>query len=165
MIWKAERPGKWLIHCHIPHHTTNNNVEQAGGGGLMMVIDVSYPWNQPGSDGLASEGNTMFALLRRAAAIWAVIIAIAFALSPHAATAAHAEAVVPSHVAQHSSCDGHGCPDVQTSCCGYSHCVAGLSQALAETLVIVETGVKNSSIANFAKPAVIRRLDRPPKAS
>ncbi|WP_439602372.1 DUF4396 domain-containing protein [Devosia sp.] len=41
VIWKAERPGKWLIHCHIPHHTTNNNVEQDGGGGLMMVIDVS----------------------------------------------------------------------------------------------------------------------------
>lgn len=40
VIWKAQRPGKWLIHCHIPHHTTNNNVEQRGGGGLMVVIDV-----------------------------------------------------------------------------------------------------------------------------
>jgi FtsP/CotA-like multicopper oxidase with cupredoxin domain len=40
VVWKAQRPGKWLIHCHIPHHTTNNNVEEKGGGGLMVVIDV-----------------------------------------------------------------------------------------------------------------------------
>jgi len=41
VIWKALKPGKWLVHCHIPHHTTNNNVEQQGGGGLMMTLDVS----------------------------------------------------------------------------------------------------------------------------
>lgn len=41
VVWKAQRPGKWLIHCHIPHHTTNNNVEEKGGGGLMVVIDVN----------------------------------------------------------------------------------------------------------------------------
>jgi FtsP/CotA-like multicopper oxidase with cupredoxin domain len=40
VIWKARNPGKWLIHCHIGHHTTNNNVEAQGGGGLMVVIDV-----------------------------------------------------------------------------------------------------------------------------
>lgn len=40
VIWKARQPGKWLIHCHIGHHTTNNNVEIRGGGGLMMIIDV-----------------------------------------------------------------------------------------------------------------------------
>ncbi len=40
VIWKALKPGKWLIHCHIGHHTTNNNVETNGGGGLMMLIDV-----------------------------------------------------------------------------------------------------------------------------
>ena len=40
VIWKAERPGKWLLHCHIAHHMTNDNVEQEGGGGLMMIIDV-----------------------------------------------------------------------------------------------------------------------------
>ncbi|TJV22402.1 MAG: DUF4396 domain-containing protein [Mesorhizobium sp.] len=40
VVWKALRPGKWLIHCHIPHHTTNNNVEEKGGGGLMVVIEV-----------------------------------------------------------------------------------------------------------------------------
>jgi FtsP/CotA-like multicopper oxidase with cupredoxin domain len=41
VIWTARRPGKWLLHCHIPHHTTNNNVEQAGAGGLTQVIEVS----------------------------------------------------------------------------------------------------------------------------
>ncbi|HBQ33554.1 MAG TPA: copper oxidase [Ochrobactrum anthropi] len=40
VLWRAQRPGKWLVHCHIPHHTTNNNVEMKGGGGLMLVIDV-----------------------------------------------------------------------------------------------------------------------------
>lgn len=40
VVWKALMPGKWLVHCHIPHHTTNNNVEQEGGGGLMLVLDV-----------------------------------------------------------------------------------------------------------------------------
>jgi FtsP/CotA-like multicopper oxidase with cupredoxin domain len=40
VIWTALKPGKWLIHCHIGHHTTNNNVETQGGGGLMMVIEV-----------------------------------------------------------------------------------------------------------------------------
>jgi FtsP/CotA-like multicopper oxidase with cupredoxin domain len=41
VVWKARNPGKWLLHCHIPHHTTNNNTETHGGGGLMMVIDVA----------------------------------------------------------------------------------------------------------------------------
>jgi len=40
VIWKARLHGKWLFHCHIPHHTTNNNVEQNGGGGLMMIFQV-----------------------------------------------------------------------------------------------------------------------------
>ena len=41
VIWPARRTGKWLIHCHIPHHTENDNVEEKGGGGLMLLIDVS----------------------------------------------------------------------------------------------------------------------------
>jgi FtsP/CotA-like multicopper oxidase with cupredoxin domain len=41
VIWTARQPGKWLIHCHIGHHTTNNNVEMQGGGGLMVVINVT----------------------------------------------------------------------------------------------------------------------------
>lgn len=40
VIWTALKPGKWMIHCHILHHTTNNNVEHDGGGGLMMHIEV-----------------------------------------------------------------------------------------------------------------------------
>jgi FtsP/CotA-like multicopper oxidase with cupredoxin domain len=40
VIWTARKPGKWLIHCHIPHHTSNNNVETEGGGGLMLVVNV-----------------------------------------------------------------------------------------------------------------------------
>jgi len=41
VIWTAQRPGKWLFHCHIPHHTNNNGIETQGGGGLMMIVDVS----------------------------------------------------------------------------------------------------------------------------
>ena len=41
VIWEARRSGKWLLHCHIPHHTTNDNTEEEGGGGLMAVINVT----------------------------------------------------------------------------------------------------------------------------
>jgi FtsP/CotA-like multicopper oxidase with cupredoxin domain len=41
VIWEAREPGKWLLHCHIPHHTTNDNTEVEGGGGLMAVINVT----------------------------------------------------------------------------------------------------------------------------
>jgi manganese oxidase len=41
VVWTAREPGKWLLHCHIPHHTTNDNAEQDGGGGLMMVLNVT----------------------------------------------------------------------------------------------------------------------------
>ncbi|MFT4036814.1 MAG: multicopper oxidase domain-containing protein [Thermomicrobiales bacterium] len=41
VIWTALKPGKWLLHCHISHHTTNNNVETDGGGGLMLILDVA----------------------------------------------------------------------------------------------------------------------------
>lgn len=40
VVWTARKPGKWLVHCHIPHHTTNNNVEVQGAGGLTMYIEV-----------------------------------------------------------------------------------------------------------------------------
>ena len=33
-----DRPGKWMLHCHIPHHTTNEHLEP---GGLMMVVNVT----------------------------------------------------------------------------------------------------------------------------
>ena len=38
VIWTAREVGKWLIHCHIPHHTTNNNVEEQGAG---MIINIT----------------------------------------------------------------------------------------------------------------------------
>ncbi len=41
VIWTAHNPGKWLLHCHIPHHTENNGVEVEGGGGLTMIIEVA----------------------------------------------------------------------------------------------------------------------------
>jgi FtsP/CotA-like multicopper oxidase with cupredoxin domain len=41
VIWEARQPGKWLLHCHINHHTTNDNREEHGGGGLMLVLEVS----------------------------------------------------------------------------------------------------------------------------
>lgn len=40
VIWEAQAPGKWLIHCHINDHITNNGVEIEGAGGLTMVIEV-----------------------------------------------------------------------------------------------------------------------------
>ena len=40
VIWPAREPGKWLLHCHINHHTTNDNVEEQGGG-LMLILDVA----------------------------------------------------------------------------------------------------------------------------
>jgi FtsP/CotA-like multicopper oxidase with cupredoxin domain len=41
VIWEAREPGRWLLHCHILHHTTNDNIEVEGGGGLTMVINVA----------------------------------------------------------------------------------------------------------------------------
>jgi FtsP/CotA-like multicopper oxidase with cupredoxin domain len=47
VIWTARRPGMWMIHCHIPHHTENNNTETMGGGGLMVMIDVQPKASPP----------------------------------------------------------------------------------------------------------------------
>ncbi|MDQ6870949.1 MAG: DUF4396 domain-containing protein [Gemmatimonadota bacterium] len=41
VIWPAREQGKWILHCHIPHHTLNNNVEEKGAGGLTVLIEVS----------------------------------------------------------------------------------------------------------------------------
>jgi FtsP/CotA-like multicopper oxidase with cupredoxin domain len=41
VIWPAREPGKWIFHCHIPHHTLNNNVEEKGAGGLTLLVEVS----------------------------------------------------------------------------------------------------------------------------
>jgi FtsP/CotA-like multicopper oxidase with cupredoxin domain len=41
VVWTAREPGRWLLHCHIPHHTTNDNVEEQGAGGLTLIIEVT----------------------------------------------------------------------------------------------------------------------------
>jgi FtsP/CotA-like multicopper oxidase with cupredoxin domain len=41
VIWPARETGKWILHCHIPHHTLNNNVEEKGAGGLTVLVVVS----------------------------------------------------------------------------------------------------------------------------
>ncbi len=41
VIWPAREPGKWILHCHIPHHTLNNNVEEKGAGGLTLLVEVT----------------------------------------------------------------------------------------------------------------------------
>ncbi len=41
VVWLAREPGKWILHCHIPHHTLNNNVETNGAGGLTLLVEVS----------------------------------------------------------------------------------------------------------------------------
>jgi FtsP/CotA-like multicopper oxidase with cupredoxin domain len=40
VVWTAREPGRWLLHCHIPHHATNDNVEEQGAGGLTLIIEV-----------------------------------------------------------------------------------------------------------------------------
>lgn len=41
VVWHAREPGRWLLHCHINHHTTNDNREEQGAGGLTLIIDVT----------------------------------------------------------------------------------------------------------------------------
>lgn len=41
VVWLAREPGKWILHCHIPHHTLNNSVETAGAGGLTLLVIVT----------------------------------------------------------------------------------------------------------------------------
>jgi FtsP/CotA-like multicopper oxidase with cupredoxin domain len=41
VIWEAREPGKWLLHCHINHHTTNDNREEEGAGGLRLILNVA----------------------------------------------------------------------------------------------------------------------------
>ena len=41
VIWTAREPGKWLLHCHINHHTTNDNIEEQGAGGLTLILNVT----------------------------------------------------------------------------------------------------------------------------
>ena len=40
VIREAREPGRWLLHCHINHHTTNDNREKDGAGGLTLILEV-----------------------------------------------------------------------------------------------------------------------------
>lgn len=37
LLFTAENPGTWMIHCHVPHHTTNDGKEP---GGMMTHVVV-----------------------------------------------------------------------------------------------------------------------------
>jgi len=40
LLWTPNRPGSWMVHCHINHHTMDN--DQADGmGGMMLPIEVA----------------------------------------------------------------------------------------------------------------------------
>lgn len=43
LLWTPTRPGTWLLHCHINHHTMNNGVgdDATGMGGMALAIDVA----------------------------------------------------------------------------------------------------------------------------
>ena len=38
LLFRADKPGKWVFHCHIGHHLTNNGEAP---GGLLTVVEVS----------------------------------------------------------------------------------------------------------------------------
>ena len=123
----------------------------------------SWRWNLRGLAGLAWQGIAMFLLLRRAAGILALLIA--FALSPHAATAAHSAIAAQLHsTAQHHPCDSLHCNRGDFApCCGSSHCVTGLPQQPYDTSSVVQREQPTLLIATVPQLAIDRRLDRPPK--
>ncbi len=41
ILWTPTRPGTWLLHCHINHHTMNDGAEVNGMGGMTIPIEVS----------------------------------------------------------------------------------------------------------------------------
>lgn len=41
LLWTPTRPGAWLVHCHINHHTMNDGQEVEGMGGMALAIDVA----------------------------------------------------------------------------------------------------------------------------
>lgn len=41
ILWTPTRPGTWLLHCHIAHHTMNDGAEVEGMGGMAIAIDVA----------------------------------------------------------------------------------------------------------------------------
>ncbi len=41
IVWTPTRPGTWLLHCHINHHTMNDGKEVSGMGGMAIPIEVT----------------------------------------------------------------------------------------------------------------------------
>lgn len=41
IVWTPTRPGTWLLHCHISHHTMNDGAEVNGMGGMALPIEVT----------------------------------------------------------------------------------------------------------------------------
>lgn len=41
IVWTPTRPGTWLMHCHINHHTMNDGAEVDGMGGMALPIEVA----------------------------------------------------------------------------------------------------------------------------
>jgi FtsP/CotA-like multicopper oxidase with cupredoxin domain len=37
LLFTADNPGIWMLHCHVPHHTTNDGREP---GGMMTQVIV-----------------------------------------------------------------------------------------------------------------------------
>ncbi len=44
VTFTPDKPGKWLFHCHIPHHTTNESMSGADGSpvGMSRVFNITY---------------------------------------------------------------------------------------------------------------------------
>ena len=36
-VFTADKPGKWVFHCHVGHHLTDNGESP---GGLLLVVDI-----------------------------------------------------------------------------------------------------------------------------
>ncbi|MGI8670351.1 MAG: multicopper oxidase domain-containing protein [Aridibacter sp.] len=43
VTFTPDKPGKWLFHCHVPHHTTNETMSGPGGSpaGMSRVFNVT----------------------------------------------------------------------------------------------------------------------------
>jgi len=59
VVFRADNPGTWVLHCHDLHHASNAGVEP---GGLIVAIVVTPPGATPATNGsapLASPGSTL----------------------------------------------------------------------------------------------------------
>lgn len=42
LLWSPTRPGTWMLHCHINHHTMGDGQDSADGmGGMIIALDVA----------------------------------------------------------------------------------------------------------------------------